>query len=71
MKKERTFLHVDGDAFFAACTIALRPDLEGKPVVTGLERGIVTAASYEAKQLGMTRAMPLHQIRKQFPQVAI
>ncbi len=71
MKKERTFLHVDGDAFFAACTIALRPDLEGKPVVTGLERGIVTAASYEAKKLGITRAMPLYQIRKQFPQVVI
>ncbi len=71
MKKERTFLHIDGDAFFAACTAALHPELEGRPIVTGLERGIVTAASYEAKALGITRAMPLHQVRKQFPQVAV
>ena len=71
MKKERTFLHIDGDAFFAACTVALHPELVGKPVVTGLERGIVTAASYEAKALGITRAMSLHQIRRDFPQVAI
>ena len=71
MKKERTFLHIDGDAFFAACTIALHPELEGKPVVTGQERGIVTAASYEAKALGITRAMSIQQVRRQFPEVAV
>ncbi|MEN9582851.1 MAG: hypothetical protein RL641_805 [Candidatus Parcubacteria bacterium] len=71
MKKERTFLHIDGDAFFAACTVALHPELEGLPVVTGYERGIATAISYEAKALGITRAMPIHEIKRQFPQVVI
>lgn len=66
-----TILHVDGDAFFVGCEVARRPDLQGKPVVTGHERGIVSAASYEAKALGISRAMPLHEVQKQFPQVVI
>lgn len=71
MKKERTFLHIDGDAFFVACTVAMRPELAGLPVVTGYERGIAIAVSYEAKALGITRSMPISQIRREFPQVKV
>lgn len=62
-------LHVDGDAFFASCEQAIHPELQGKPVVTGQERGIVSAASYEAKALGITRGMTLHEVKRNFPQV--
>ena len=64
-------LHVDGDAFFAMCEVSRRPDLRGRPVVTGRERGIVTAATYEAKALGISRATPIHEVRSRFPQVTI
>jgi nucleotidyltransferase/DNA polymerase involved in DNA repair len=60
----KVILHVDGDAFFAACEIAARPDLRGKPVVVGWERGIATALTREAKELGVVRGMPVFQIRK-------
>ncbi len=64
-------LHVDGDAFFAMCEVSRRPDLRGKPVVVGRERGIVTAATYEAKALGISRATPIFEVRSRFPQVTI
>ncbi|HEY4512550.1 MAG TPA: DNA polymerase IV, partial [Candidatus Paceibacterota bacterium] len=64
-------LHLDGDAFFASCEIARRPDLKNKPVVIGEERGIACAFSYEAKKLGIHRGMPIFKIRKEFPQVKI
>jgi len=63
--------HVDADAFFASVEQAVHPELRGRPVVTGGERGIVAAASYEAKALGIQRAAPLGQIKKQFPQCVI
>ena len=68
---ERVILHVDGDSFFASCEISLDPSLKGKPVVTGQERGIATAMSKEAKALGVTRGMPVFQIKKNFPQVIV
>ncbi len=64
-------LHLDADAFFASVTQAIRPELQGKPIVSGLERGIATAVSYEAKKLGVIRGMPCWEIKKQFPQVII
>ncbi len=67
----RAILHIDGDSFFASCEIAKDPRLRGLPVVTGRERGIVSSMSYEAKRLGITRAMPLHEIKKKFPEVVI
>ena len=56
------FLHADGDSFFAACELLLRPDLVGQPVVVGEDRGIAVAMSREAKTLGVTRGMPVFKI---------
>lgn len=67
----KAILHLDGDAFFVACEVARRPGLKGKPVVTGGERHIASAMSYEAKALGITRAMPIFYIRKNFPEVVV
>ena len=39
----RAILHIDGDAFFASCEQSRRPPLQGRPVVTGKERGIVAS----------------------------
>lgn len=64
-------LCLDGDAFFASVTQAVHPELKGKPVVTGWERGIATAISYEARALGITRGMQCWRIKKEFPQVTI
>ena len=62
-------LHVDGDCFFASCEVAKNPHLKGKPVITGQERGIVSSLTYEAKALGITRAMTLFQAKKVCPSV--
>lgn len=67
----RAILHIDGDSFFASCEIAKNPLLRGKMVITGKERGIVSSMSYEAKRLGVRRAMPLHEIAKKFPEAII
>ncbi len=69
--KEKAIIHIDGDSFFVACEMLSRPDLVGKAVVTGEERGIASAMSTEAKRLGVTRGMPVFQIRRDFPQVVI
>jgi len=59
-----TLLHVDADGFFAGVEQALNPALRGRPVVTGAERGIIAAASYEAKALGIKRGLQLHEAKK-------
>lgn len=63
----RAILHVDADSFFAACEVARRPELKGKPVITGLERGIVSSLSYEAKARGVKRAMTLSEVKRICP----
>lgn len=63
----RPILHLDCDAFFTSVEQALHPELRGKPVVTGKERGIVACASYEAKALGVKRPMALWEARKKLP----
>ena len=65
----RPIIHIDCDAFFTSVEQALHPELKGKPVVTGKERGIVACASYEAKALGVKRPMRLWEARKQLPQL--
>ncbi|HXX58803.1 MAG TPA: DNA polymerase IV [Thermodesulfovibrionales bacterium] len=67
----RAILHLDADAFFASCEQAIHPELKGKPVITGKERGIVAAASYEAKALGVQRGMSLYEVKKACPGVVI
>ncbi len=67
----KCILHVDGDSFFASCEIAHNPQLRGKPVVTGWERGIATSLTYEAKKLGVVRGMKVSDIKKFFPQVIV
>lgn len=67
----RAILHLDADAFFASCEQAIHPELRGKPVITGKERGIVAAASYEAKARGVRRGMSLPEIRKVCPDIII
>ncbi len=57
-------LHLDGDAFFASIEQSVHPELKGKPVVTGKERGIIACASYEAKALGVKRGVTLWDARK-------
>ncbi len=64
-------IHVDGDAFFASCEQAIHPEYRGKPVITGKERGIVSAASYEAKKFGIKRGVPLGDVKKLCPDAII
>lgn len=67
----RAILHVDGDAFFASCEQALHPEYRGKPVVTGKERNIVAAASYEAKALGVQRGVALWEAKRMCPALVV
>ncbi|KKQ94845.1 MAG: polymerase IV protein [candidate division CPR2 bacterium GW2011_GWC1_39_9] len=66
-----SIIHLDADAFFASCEQAIHPEYKGRPVITGKERGIVAAASYEAKRMGIDRGVTLIEAKKICPNAII
>jgi DNA polymerase IV (DinB-like DNA polymerase) len=63
--ESRIILHIDMDSFFASVEVREHPEYAGRPVIVGadpkggLGRGVVSAASYEARSFGVYSGMPI------------
>ncbi|NLY09595.1 MAG: DNA polymerase IV [Tissierellia bacterium] len=68
-----TIMHVDMDAFYASVEAVDNPHLTGKPFVVGKDssKGIVTTASYEAREFGIHSAMPIFMAKQRCPNLII
>jgi DNA polymerase-4 len=67
-----TIVHLDADAFFVSCELALKPQLRGtKCAVGGRQRGIISSASYEARACGVYTPMPTQRALKVCPDLIL
>ena len=69
----RVILHIDMNAFFAACHAVDNPSLKGKPIAVGSNsgKGVLSTASYEARKFGVNSAMPVFMAKKKCPELII